>query len=109
MRRMRDRPLRMVSGMFVTAILASAGCTTEHLARGCDLPPLTEDQVRSIADHYLSDEELNPAFRAKAQTRVKSIGCRYSYEEKERLDLPGLGVTVIINREGKVESVLDSD
>ncbi len=35
------------------------------------------------------------------------IGGRYAFDEPVRLDQPGLGVTLIVGRDGKIETVLD--
>jgi hypothetical protein len=79
-------------------VVALASCATVDPEQRCDLPPLTDDEVRRVANEFLMHEHMNPAFRASAETRVEAVGCLYLYEEAEKLDSFGVGVVVEIDR-----------
>jgi hypothetical protein len=68
----------------------------------CELPPLDEASVTRIANEYLVSRNMNEAFRLNAERRITEVGCRYLYEEAEKLDSFGVGIVVEIDRAGKV-------
>jgi hypothetical protein len=68
----------------------------------CELPPLSEADVRVIANEFLSHHDINPEFRRTAETRVRSVGCNYEYEEAQKLDSFGVGVIVEVDRRRQV-------
>ena len=87
--------------------IAAVGCTilcgcASNMERECKLPPLAPEDVTAIAKRYLAGKNMNPTFEMTAQKRVRETGCRYVYEEAERLDSFGVGIAVVVTRDRKV-------
>lgn len=85
----------------VAMILSISSCAAD-VRRECYLPPLSDKDVITIANAYLETKNMNSKFRKIAERRVRAIGCRYEYEEAEKLDSFGVGVIVVVDRNGKV-------
>lgn len=86
----------------VCSVVTLASCVTARSDGECDLPPLSEGEVRLIANEFLTQQGMNPRFRATAETRVAAVNCRYEYEEAQKLDTFGVGVVVEIDRRRRV-------
>jgi hypothetical protein len=86
----------------VLATATQGACSAVNTGGACELPPLTEAEVREVAQEFLQKQNLNPKFRETAETRVTEFGCSYEYEEAEKLDSFGVGVVVEIDRRRRV-------
>ena len=84
--------------VFACLAVALGGCATAASNKECDLPMLSEADVRAVANDFLSRQEINPEFRRTAETRVRTVGCRYEYEEAQKLDSFGVGLIVEVDR-----------
>ncbi|MFO1516800.1 MAG: hypothetical protein U1F22_07740 [Lysobacterales bacterium] len=84
-----------------TITLSVSSCAAD-VRRECDLPPLSDQKIMTIANAYLVTQKMNPKFREIAEKRVRAVGCRYEYEEAEKIDSFGVGVIVVVDRNGKV-------
>lgn len=82
----------------ISSVVALASCAITNTVQECDLPPLSDEEVRLVANEFLSQQEMNQKFRSTAKTRVEAVGCRYEYEEAQELDSFGVGVVVEIDR-----------
>lgn len=96
---MKERMQLLLESCLVVAL---ASCATVNSERECDLPPLSDEEVRLVANEFLAQQDMNQKFRAAAETRVEAVGCRYEYEEAQKLDSFGVGVVVEIDRRRKV-------
>lgn len=73
------------------------------------MPPLAEAEVIRIGREYLDSRRVDASFWRNAETRVTAVGCRYEYEEAEKLDSFGVGFVVEIDRNGVVRDFHSSE
>ena len=73
------------------------------------MPPLSNAVVAEVAGKFLQSKIPDPQFHARAQTRVRPYGCRYTYEEAEQLDSLGGVYIVVVNRQREVVNFFGSD
>lgn len=92
---------------FLVAFLVG-GCATSQ-DRDCRLPPLSDQEVAEVADAYLQSKHADPKFRATAERRIQPEGCKYAYEESEKLDSLGAGIVIIIDRKKRVITTFGSN
>ena len=89
----------MIAGCMVIALV---NCADVRPSSECALPPLSEADVKRIANDFLSHQDMNPEFRKIAEVRVKEAGCHYEYEEAQKLDSFGVGIIVEVDRRRRV-------
>lgn len=106
--RSRMSTVRRKWALAAAVALLLMGCGSQQ-ARECALPPLAEAEVIRIGREYLDSRRVDASFRQRAETRVTALGCRYKYEEAERLDSFGVGLVVEIDRHGVVRDFRSSE